>query len=172
MGPSDGRRASLADAEVANFALAHELAHRPDRVLDRHGPIDTMDVVEVNDIGLEPLQAALAARLNVFWPAVRCWRAVGCAQIAELAGDHVLVAMALHRASDQFLVTAQTIGVRAVKKMHADLARAAQSVNRHIFIGLIVERRHCCAAETDRGNLKPAKPPPFHPSTPVQVTSR
>src|ERR1700680_2591024 len=42
-------------------------------VLDRHGRIDTMDVIEVNDIGFEPLQASLAARPDVFGPAVRCW---------------------------------------------------------------------------------------------------
>jgi len=28
------------------------------------GRIDTMDVVEVNDIGFDPLQAALAARID------------------------------------------------------------------------------------------------------------
>ena len=111
MGPSDGRRASLADAEVANFALAHELAHRPDRVLDRHRWIDTVDVVEVDDIGFEALQAALAARLDVFRPAVRGRRAVGCAQIAKLAGNHILVAVALHRLGDQLLVAALCVGV-------------------------------------------------------------
>jgi hypothetical protein len=56
---------------MAHLAVAHEIAHRPDRVLDRHGRIDTMDVVEVDDIGFEPLQAALAARLDVVRPAVR-----------------------------------------------------------------------------------------------------
>ena len=34
--------------------------------------------------------------------------------------------MALYPASDQFLVAAPTVGVRAVKKIDADLKRAAQ----------------------------------------------
>jgi hypothetical protein len=46
--------------------------------------------------------------------------------MAKLAGDHVLVAMALYPASDQFLVAAPTVGIRAVKKIDADLTRAAQ----------------------------------------------
>ena len=70
MGPSDGRRTCLTDAEMANFALAHELAHRAHGVFDRYGRIDTVDVVEVDDIGFEPLQGALAARFDVFRPAV------------------------------------------------------------------------------------------------------
>jgi hypothetical protein len=41
----------------------HEIGHRPDRILDRHGRVDAVDVVEVDDIGFEPRRAALAARL-------------------------------------------------------------------------------------------------------------
>ena len=40
----DRRRAGLAYAEIAHLALSHEITHCPDRVLDRHGRIDTMDV--------------------------------------------------------------------------------------------------------------------------------
>src|ERR1700719_2210702 len=69
-----------------------------------------------------------------------------------------------NRASDQFLVAAPTIGVRAVQKLDADLARAAQDVDRRVFIGLVVERRHRRTAETDRGNLKLAEHAPLKPS--------
>ena len=63
---SDGRRTRLTDAGMANFALADELAHRAHGVFDRHGRIDTVDVVEVDKIGFEPLQAALAGRFDAF----------------------------------------------------------------------------------------------------------
>src|SRR6266478_9925641 len=66
--------------------------------------------------------------------------------------------MALYPASDQFLVAAPTVGVRAVKKIDADLTRAAQGFDRRISVGLVVERRHRRAAETDRGpNQDPAQ---------------
>jgi len=64
------------------------------------------------------------------------------------------VAIALYRVSDQFLVSALAIGVRAVEKVDADLTRTAQGVDRGISVGLIVERRHRRATETDRGNLE------------------
>src|SRR5438105_6837636 len=65
------RRARLAYAEIAHLALAHEITHCPDCVLDRHGRIDTMDVIKVDDISFEPLQTAFAARLDVFRPSIR-----------------------------------------------------------------------------------------------------
>src|SRR2546423_10463896 len=72
--------------------------------------------------------------------------------------------MALDCVSDQFLIAALTVSVRAVEKIYADLGRAAQGLGRRISVGLIVERRHCRAAETDRGNLKPAESSSLHPS--------
>jgi hypothetical protein len=57
-----------------------------------------MDVVEVDHIGFEPLQAALAARLDVFRAAIRGRWAVGRAQIAELGGNYVFLSMAPYRA--------------------------------------------------------------------------
>ena len=142
---------------------AQPLAYHPDVLLrsapsDRHGGCSR----EVDDISFEPLQAALAACPDIFRPAVRGWRAVGRAQIAELGGDDVLVAMTPYRAGDQLLVAASTVSIRAVEKIDADLARAAQGVDRRLFIGLVVERRHCRAAETDCRNFKPAEPAPLH----------
>jgi hypothetical protein len=42
--------------------------------------------------------------------------------------------------SDQFLIAALTVSVRAVEKIHADLTRAAQGLDRRISVGLIIER--------------------------------
>src|SRR5215467_6100534 len=57
--PPDGCCPGLADAEKAYLALTDKLAHRADRVLDRNGRIDPMDVIEVDDVGLEPPEALL-----------------------------------------------------------------------------------------------------------------
>src|SRR5580704_17212802 len=110
MGSPDRRRAGLAYAAMAHLALSHQIAHRPNRILDRHGRINAVDVVEVDDISFEPSQAALAASLDVFRSAVRGRRAVSRAQITELAGDYVFIAMTPCRASDQFLVAAELGG--------------------------------------------------------------
>src|SRR5215472_11752697 len=126
MGSPDCRGAGLADPEVAHLALPHEVAHRTYRVLDRNGRIDPVNVVEVYHVGLQALQALLAARPDVIGPAVRARDAGRDAEIAELGRDHVIVAMPLCRAGDQLLVLALTVGIRGVEKIDADPARLLQ----------------------------------------------
>jgi transglutaminase-like putative cysteine protease len=71
--PADVRKVVLEENIPVDGDKVKALRERhPDRVLDRHGRIDTMDVVEVDDIGFEPLQAVLAGRLDVLRSAVRC----------------------------------------------------------------------------------------------------
>src|SRR5215469_8962656 len=72
VGPSDRCRAGFANAEMPYLALAPEVAHRSYRFLDRNGRIDAMDVVKVDHIGFEALEAALAALLDVCRPSIRC----------------------------------------------------------------------------------------------------
>src|SRR6516162_6776261 len=69
----------------------------------------------------------------------------------------------LYRAGDQFLVAAMPVGVRAVEKVDADLARMPDCIDRRISVGLVVEGRHRRAAETDRRDLELAEPAPLHP---------
>ena len=54
------RRRRLGEAEVAHLALAHELGHGADRLLDRHRRVDAVLVVEVDVVDAEPLQRRLA----------------------------------------------------------------------------------------------------------------
>src|SRR5882672_7692041 len=117
MRAADRLRPGLADAEMAYLALAHEIAHRTDRVLDRHIRVDPVDVIKIDDFGLEPLQAAVAAGPEGFWAAVREPSATGHAQIAEFAGDHVIVAAAGDRFCDQFLVAPAAVSVRGVEEI-------------------------------------------------------
>src|SRR5689334_4323070 len=108
---------------MADLALSHEVAHRADRVLDRHGRVHPVDIVEVDDFGLEALETLFAARPDVFGSAVRA-RHPGCyTKIAELGRNYVIVAMPLYCTGDQFLVPALAVGIRGVEKIDADLAR-------------------------------------------------
>src|SRR5262249_26808946 len=123
MRPADGRCPGLADAEKAYLALADKLAHRADRVLDRNGRIDPMDVIEVDDIGLEPPEALLAGFADIFRPAVREARIAEQPEIAKLARDDGIAAVLSHRLGYELLVAAASIAVGGVKKIDADRAR-------------------------------------------------
>ena len=67
----------------------------------RNVGIDAVDVIEVDDVGFEPFQALVAALLEVFRAPVGEARAALQRDIAELAGDHVIAAMAGDTLTDQ-----------------------------------------------------------------------
>src|SRR5246127_5271496 len=162
MRPPDGRHPGLADAEKAYFALADKLAHRADRVLDRNGGIDPMDVIEVDDVGLEPPEALLTGFAHIFWPAVGEARVAEQSEIAKLARDDVIAAVLSDCLGYELLVAAPSIAIGGVEKIDADLARSPDRGDPGGTIGLAVEWGHGAAAETDGRDLQLPKPATVH----------
>src|SRR5262245_15214247 len=112
VGAADRLGTGLAEAEVAHLALLDETRHGADRVLDRNVGIDAMDVIEVDRVDAEPLEACLAGDRHVLGLAVDAaalpaWPA----NVAELAGYQEFVALALDGLSDQLLVDAGRVGI-------------------------------------------------------------
>src|ERR1051326_9260537 len=158
----DRRQAGLADAEMLDLALTHEIGHRADCVLYRDIGIDPVDEIEVDEFGLETLQALVAAFLDVFGAAIGEARPALKLHIAEFAGDHVIAAMPGDGARDQLLVAPEAVGVGSVEKIDAELARPADRRDRGVRIRRVVERRHRAAAKPDRRDLPTAPPAPLH----------
>jgi len=73
-------------------------------------------------------------------------RSVRPPQIAELAGDDVIVPALADRPADQLLVAAIAIGVRCIEEVDAEFTGAADRVDRRCRIGLAIKWRHCRAA--------------------------
>jgi hypothetical protein len=125
VGAPDRPGTGFRDAEKTHLAFAHQGAHRADRVLDRHRRIDPVDIVEVDEFGAQPAQAALAGEPDIFRPTVGGRPTIGPSEIAELAGNDVFAPPPLDHAANQFLVTAVAIGIRGVEEVDAELWRAA-----------------------------------------------
>src|SRR5262245_35673368 len=123
--------AGLAEAEVAHLALLNQARHGADRVLDRHIGIDPMDVIKVYDVDAEALEACFAGDRHIVGLAVDAaalpaWPT----DIAELAGDEELVALALDGLTDELFVDAGRIGVRRVEHVDAQVYAAVDGLSR------------------------------------------
>jgi hypothetical protein len=165
MGAPDGLGRRLRDAEMAHLALSDELGHGADRVLDRHGGVDAMDVVEIDRLNGEAAQAGLAGLSDVCRPAVDGGRPVRLPEIAEFCRHHVFVAPSSDRAADQLLVPPLPIGVGSVDEIDAELGRAVERRDRLGRIRLAIDRRHAHAAEPDGGHFERSEFPAFHVSS-------
>lgn len=147
-----GRR--LGQAEEPDLALLHQPGHGPDRLLDRRVGIDAVEVVEVDVIDAEPLQAAVDGATDVSGAAVRLQPGpLGVVVDAELGGDEGPVAAVLQRLADQHLVGVGPVHLGGVEEGHAQLERPVDDLDGLRLVGAAVEGAHAHAAEADGGNF-------------------
>lgn len=107
MGAADGGGACLGKPDCAHLALLHQFRHRADGFLDRHGGIDAVLVIEVDDVRPESLEGGLGDGFRIFRPAVDAFDRLGggLARVdaeTELGGDHHPVSPALQRLTGSF----------------------------------------------------------------------
>jgi alcohol dehydrogenase class IV len=159
VGAADRLRRGLRQAEVADLALLHELGHRAHRLLDRHGLVDAVLVVEVDLVHAEALERGLARAAHVLRLAVDADpAAVLPALVAELRRQHDLVAAVGDRAADEQLVGERPVHVGGVQEVHAELDRAVDGGDRLVLVGAPVELGHAHAAEADGRDLQALRP--------------
>src|SRR5262249_8153602 len=140
----------LAEAEVADLALRNEPRHGADGVLDRHARIDAVDVIKIDHLDAQPLEACLAGDRHVIGLAVDAAAlAAGAAGVAEFAGDEELVAPAFDRLGDQLLVDAGRIGVGRVEHGDAEVDAAVDGRDRLNIVGNAIVGAHAGAAKPD-----------------------
>jgi hypothetical protein len=102
-GSTERLGAHLAEAEVGHLALADELRHRADALLNRDLGSAAVHVVEIDPIDAEPAQGALASLADPFRAVVDAPLAAVAAN-AELGGDLGLLPTAGDGPADETLV--------------------------------------------------------------------
>ena len=154
VGAAEAVDAGLGQAEVTDLALAHELGHGADGVLDGRFRVHTMLIIEVNDIGAQAAQAGLAGGADVLGPAVDA--ANGGVRLtadeAELGGEGDLVAPAGDGAADELLVFEGAVHVGGVEKGDAVIQRIVNGGDGFLVVAPAVKVRHAHAAEAEWRN--------------------
>ena len=138
-------------AQVAHLAGLDQFGHGADRVLDRHGLVDAVLEVEIDEVQTEPLQRGVAGAADVIGMAVDAPRAVGQHLLAELGRDHQLVADALDRLAEDAFVGVGTIGVGRIEKGDAEIGGRPDDGDGVGFGNLAVNAAQPHAAVADCG---------------------
>ena len=144
--------AVVRDAEIAHLALPDQFAHRAHGLVQRRRMVFLMQIIDVDIVGAEPLQA-FVGRLQ--HPAPRQPAAVGIVAhgVGELGGEHPVVPAVGNRAADHLLGIAAIIGVRGVDEIDAGLARLRDDPRRGRLVGRPAEHH---GAQADRRDLQAA----------------
>ena len=143
----DGRGRRLREAEVANLAGRDELGHRTDGVLDGRLGVRSVQVVQIDVVDAESLERCVAGLRHVRRRSVDAHPPV-TEDVAELGGQHDLIAPVGDGAADQPLVVGRAVDVGRVEEGDAELEGSMDGGDRLVLVGRAVgEVRHAHAAE-------------------------
>ena len=121
----------FAQAQRTQLAFGLQARHLAHRFLDRHGFVPAVQVVQVDHVGAQPLQAGLDIAANGFGPAVdhplkRPARPDRLAGHAALAAQRDALAVRLQHPAYQRLIGAEAVQRRGVEQRDARIQRLQQ----------------------------------------------
>ncbi len=156
VGLFDGRGTGFADAYVANLASLDQFGHGANGVLDGHRGVDTVLIIEIKVIGVQPLQAGVDGLANVRRTAIDATRMrVIATDDAELAGQVDTFTLALEGTTKQGFVGVRAVHVSRIEKVDTQLDRAVQGGDGFLFVDAGgVEVRHSHAAQPEGGHVR------------------
>src|SRR5438552_3066670 len=129
--------AGLGETEEAHLPLAHELGHRADDVLDRHGAIHTMLIEQIDVVRLQAPQRTLHCLTNVRRPAIETDVRAVLELEAELGRDYHGIPLSFQRAAYQLLVRIRSVRLGGVEERHAKLDRAMDGGDGLLLVALL-----------------------------------
>src|SRR5260370_26028789 len=156
MGAADVGYAGLGKTEKSYLALLDQITYGPGHILHRHFWIDTVLIKKVNVIGLESLERAFYGLTDILRPA-SCFGADLLSVLetkTKFGADDHLVAPALERPAEQFLVGEGTIALGRVEEGASDLDGTVKCRDRFFLIRRTIGLAHGHTTETDRGYLE------------------
>ena len=162
-------------AEIAHLAGAHQIVQRVDGLFDRRAPVEAVDLVQVDEVGVEPLQRGVARFDDVLARQPEAVaRAVVRAAVALRRNHYVVTIHAdlAQRSPQHFFRGAVGVNVRGVEEIDAGVDRAGDerfrfTVFEHPVAPLLGPVRHHAEADARHGDTRAAEVCVFHRSVPL-----
>jgi hypothetical protein len=128
---ADLRGAEIGTANFAHLARLDQLIERAERVGNRYGVIRAVQLIEVDNIGIEAAQAGFDGDTNVI--GTRAF-ALPVHLRAELSSDDDLSAALTQRTGKKFLAFPLTVNVGGVEEVDARIQRRVDDFCRRIRV--------------------------------------
>ncbi len=152
---SKRRRRHLGQADRPDLSFLHEIREGADALFDRQPLVPAVQVVEVDDIGLQPLEALLAVLPDHLGSAVDLTLTLRVPEHAALGDEDELAPAAAEHVADERLVRAEAVQRRRVDVRVSEVERLQQDGGRRLLIGRrAVGVRQAHAAKTDGGGIE------------------
>ena len=128
-------------ADVADLALLDEVGQRAEGFLNVGFGVRSVDLVEVDPVGAEPLEGVLDLGDD---PAARAAALVGIVahRHEELGGEHDVVATALQCLADDLLRLAGGVDVGGIDEVDPGIQRGVDDPDRVVVVGVAPGAEH------------------------------
>lgn len=139
----------LRQGSIADVSRLHHVHNRADRVLDRHGRVDSSKAVEVNVVCSETAQRICKKILYGGWtPVYTCPATGGIAQCSEFdTQKYLITAAATQSFLEQELVMTHPVIVAGVKQIDTGVERSVDCRNALCSVCRTIEVGHPHAAQ-------------------------
>ncbi len=144
-GFGDAPAAEVRQPEAAQLAGADQVAQRPQRFFQVFLVVVAVQVQDVQEIRAQPRQALLHAADQPLARIVRLVRALAH-HVADLAGQHPVVALPLQQLAHHLLGPAVVVDVGGVDEIQAVVARGSDDA-RGLVIGRLLAEHHGAQAQ-------------------------
>src|SRR5439155_15813848 len=123
--------------DVADLAFALHVGERAERNLERHLRIDRMQLIEIDALQPQALQAAFQVLLELFGPAVGVPAAGARSRYAALAADDEAFRIVMQSFGDQDLAGMRAVAFGGVEEVDAELYRAPHHLERLCAVAVL-----------------------------------
>ncbi len=143
--------AIIGDSEMTDLALANQITHRRHRRLERRVVVLLVEVIDIDVVGAETLQARIARLDDPFARQAALVRSVAH-RVAQLGGEEPAITLLGDRRADDLFGAAVIIGVGGIDEVDPGVARLGDDALARRRVGAPAEHHR---AEADRRDLEP-----------------
>src|SRR5207302_7932788 len=150
VGAADRAHPRFGHAEVLHLALRNQFLDRSRHVFDRHVRVDTVLIIEIQDVCPEPFQRTLDALLDALGAAVLDLLPAGITSDPELRGDHHLRAHGRQRLADELFVGVRTVDLGGLEECDTAFDSRADERDHRLLVRwdtVALAHAHAAAAE-------------------------
>ena len=154
VGPAQRGGRNFRQTDGSDLSLGHQIGHGSHGLLHGNVRIQAVQVIEIDDIDTQPLQAFFAGCGNIFGSPADAHRTVLVSHETKFGGDQHILATVFQHPGNQGFIVSVAIHIGGVEKIDPQIQGLFHRGQRFFLICRTIGMGHAPAAQADGRHLK------------------